>query len=137
MRIAVASRDGETVSGHIGKCAQWIVYEVTPPSDAEGDGDVLIEEVERITLPKELIFHHYKDDRPHPLKTCSAVIGLSSGDNFKTKMQNRGIEPVMTAESDPQKAAVDYVRNTLLPPKPRPIGEIICKVHDAISRYHR
>ncbi|WP_353571392.1 hypothetical protein [Candidatus Albibeggiatoa sp. nov. BB20] len=28
MRIAVASHDGETVTGHIGKCPHWIIFEV-------------------------------------------------------------------------------------------------------------
>ena len=132
MRIAVASRDGETVSGHIGKCPKWIIFEVT--ESKSDDADLDITKIENITLPKELIFHHYKDDRPHPLKDCAAVIGKSSGESFKKKMQKRGIDAVMTAEENPAKAAADYARNTVKPPKPRPIGELICKIHDALSR---
>jgi len=133
VRIAVASRDGETVSGHIGKCPKWIIFEASP-SESE-DADLDITEVERIELPKELIFHYYKDDRPHPLKGCVAVIGKSSGESFKEKMQKRGIDAVMTAEENPAKAAADYARNNVVPPKPRPIGELICKIHDAFSRH--
>jgi len=29
MQIAVAYRDGETIAGHIGKSADWIVFEVS------------------------------------------------------------------------------------------------------------
>ena len=133
MRIAVASRDGKTVSGHIGKCPNWIVFEVTFSETDEKD--LVITEVERITLPKELIFHHYKDDRPHPLNECAAVIGKSCGESFKTKMDKRGIDTVMTAETDPTKAVIDYANNSIVPPKPRPIGELVCKLHDALSRH--
>ncbi len=132
LRIAVASRDGKTVSGHIGQCPQWIVFEVTLADSADSPPQVV--EQERLTLAKELIFHHFKDDRPHPLQDCKAVIGGSAGKNFKAKMQQRGIEAVMTAEKNPTRAAADYARQCLTPPKPRPVGELICKVRDAFSR---
>lgn len=129
IRIAVASRDGKTVSGHIGKCADWIVFA------ADEDGEV--RELERVTLPKHLVFHHYQDDAPHPLGNCSAVIGASAGDSFVAKMQARGFEVALTAESDPATAVADYLRHKLAPPKPRPIGSLICKLfdkgHDALS----
>lgn len=124
VRIAVASRNGTDVSGHIGKCADWIVF--------EGDASD-VKEAERIKLPKHLVFHHYKDDVPHPLSSCSAVIGASAGESFTSKMAKRGIEVVLTAESDPTTAVADYLRHTLAPPKPRPIGSLICKIHDALS----
>ncbi len=132
MRIAVASRDGETVSGHIGRCAEWIVYEINTevePAQAA--------EVERVALPKELVFHHFQDDRPHPLQSCNVVIGGSCGESFAAKMKNRrGIEVALTAETDPAKAVIDYVSNTLLPAKPRPIGGLLCKIVDALSPGH-
>jgi hypothetical protein len=99
------------------------------------DADIDITRIKNITLPKELIFHYYKDDQPHPLIESRAIIGKSSGESFRSKMQKRGIDAVMTAEEDPAKAAADYARNTVVPPRPRPIGEIICKIHDALSRH--
>ncbi len=132
MRIGVASRDGKTVSGHIGRCADWIVYEIT--TDVE---PAQVAEVERVTLPKELVFHHFQDDKPHPLQSCNVVIGGSCGESFVDKMKNkRGIEVVLTAETDPARAVVDYVSDTLLPAKPRPIGGLLCKIVDALSPGH-
>ena len=64
MQIAVTCKDGETVAGHIGKCADWIVFEVT--EDVSPDSDYIVTEVERIKLPKHLVFHHYKDEGSHP-----------------------------------------------------------------------
>lgn len=129
MRIAVASRDGLTVAGHIGKCAEWIVYEVEV--EAEG-ASPRIDEVSRVTLTKDLVFHHYKDG-PHPLGDCAAVIGASAGESFVAKMARRGIEAVLTAEPDPAKAVADFVAHKVIPPKPRPIGSLVCKIRDAIS----
>lgn len=132
MRIAVASRDGKTVSGHIGRCADWIVYEITTAVEP-----AQVAEVERVTLPKELVFHHFQDDKPHPLQSCNVVIGGSCGESFVDKMKNkRGIEVVLTAETDPVRAVVDYVSDTLLPAKPRPIGGLLCKIVDALSPGH-
>jgi predicted Fe-Mo cluster-binding NifX family protein len=131
MYIAVASRDGKSVAGHIGKCADWIVFEVSRPEEA--DAQPLVTEQARITLPKELVFHHYKDEQPHPLKECAAVIGASAGESFVTKMARRGMEVVLTAESDSATAVAAYARDKVLPPKPRPIGSLVCKIRDALS----
>jgi len=133
IRFAVASRDGRSVSGHIGKCAEWIVFS----ADFGSDGGIEVTEIDRVTLPKEFVFHHYKDEgsRPldHPLADCRVVVGASAGDSFVTRMQARGFEVALTAESDPASAVADYLRHKLVPPKPRPIGSLICKIHDALS----
>lgn len=130
LRIAVASRDGKTVAGHVGKCRDWIVFEAREDSNTSMS---VVNEVERITLPKELVFHHYADDQPHPLANCAAIIGASAGDSFISKMNRRGIDAVMTAETDPAAAALAYLRKNVVAPKPRPIGELICKLRDALS----
>lgn len=133
IRFAVASRDGKTVSGHIGKCADWIVF----TADFAGNGGIEVTESGRVTLPKHLVFHHYRDEdsRPpdHPLADCRVVVGASAGDSFISKMQARGFEVALTAESDPATAVSDYLRHKLAPPKPRPLGSLICKIHDALS----
>jgi len=133
-RIAVASRDGLNVAGHIGKCPDWIVFEARPADTSENYD---IYEMERVKLTKEFVFHHYKDHAPHPLEACGVMIGASAGKSFSDKMQHRGIEVVLTAEPSPFTAVSDYLRQTLTPAKPRPIGSLICKLidkgHDALS----
>jgi predicted Fe-Mo cluster-binding NifX family protein len=133
IRIAVASRDGKTVAGHIGKCRNWIVFEV---KYEEPDLDPVVSELQRIELPRALAFHHYKDDRPHPLTECAAVIGASAGESFVKKMARRGIEAVLTAEPDPAAAVRACAEQNVIPPKPRPIGELFCKLRDAMSSEH-
>ncbi|SEQ09796.1 Predicted Fe-Mo cluster-binding protein, NifX family [Amphritea atlantica] len=128
MKIAVASRDGISVAGHIGKCKSWIIF--------QSDAIHQIKLVEMITLPRELVFHYYKDDMPHPLADCDVVIGASAGDNFVNKMALRGINAVLTAEADPEKAVADYLNKQVTPPKPRPIGGLVCKVRDTFSSHN-
>jgi hypothetical protein len=128
LRIAVASRDGKRVAGHIGKCADWIIFEASMD-----DGEAVVREVERMTLPKEMVFHYYKEQAVHPLAACSVVIGASAGDSFLAKMQGRGFTVALTAEEYPATAVAGYLEQTLLPPKARPIGSLICKIHDALS----
>jgi predicted Fe-Mo cluster-binding NifX family protein len=130
MRIAVASRDGQTVAGHIGKCKEWLVFEA---EKYEGSEEPQVQQLTKILLLKEQLFHHYKDKAPHPLGDCEAVIGASAGESFVTKMAGRGITAVLTAETDPAKAVADYVKQQTIPPRPRPIGGLICKIRDAMS----
>lgn len=128
LRIAVASRDGQKVAGHIGKCADWIIFEA-----AMEDGEPVVRKIECMRLPKAMVFHYYTDQAPHPLAACSVVIGASAGDSFVAKMQGRGFTVALTAEPDPVTAVAAYLEQALLPPKARPIGSLICKIHDALS----
>jgi len=128
LRIAVASRDGQKLAGHIGKCADWVVFEGNLQ-----DGDPVVREVERVHLPRQMIFHYYEDQMPHPLASCAVVIGASAGDSFVARMQRRGFAVALTAEPDPVTAVAGYLKQALLPPKARPIGSLICKIHDALS----
>ncbi|OIO53756.1 MAG: hypothetical protein COX57_04650 [Alphaproteobacteria bacterium CG_4_10_14_0_2_um_filter_63_37] len=129
MFIAVAVNKSDQVAGHIGKCPHWAVYEV-----ALGEaGEPTVTLYERIELPKALIFHHYQDDQPHPLLDCVAVVGGSAGESFQRKMAARGLETVLTAEPDPAKAVFDWLRDEVIPAKPRPVGGLICKIRDALN----
>ncbi len=130
--IAVASRDGASVAGHIGKCADWLVYVVDEKGSVTGHAPVHLEKAE--------IFHYYnhansalqKLDPSHPLANCAVVIGASAGESFVEKMHRRGIGVALTAETDPVLAVTAYLQQALSPPKPRPIGSLICKLRDKI-----
>ena len=50
-------------------------------------------------------------------------------------MKKRGIDAVMSGETDPAKAVADYLAQQLSPPKPRPIGQLVCKVVDLFSKH--
>jgi predicted Fe-Mo cluster-binding NifX family protein len=130
MRYAVATdKDYATVSGHAGQSRRWLVYDVEPGSGAAP------REVQRVELEKLQVFHHFKDDGPHPLGDVQVVIAANSGEGFVRRMQKRGVDAVMTAERDPMKAVSDHAAAQLSPAKPRPIMGLVCKVRDLFSEH--
>lgn len=127
MRIAVASADWTKVTGHAGRARRWLVY----PVGADGS----VAEPERVDLAGDMVFHNFADDRAHPLDGITAVIAASAGDGFTARMGRRGIDARLTAETDPAAAVREYLGHTLPPPKPRPIGSLLCKLFDLFSKH--
>lgn len=125
VKIAVASKGFEKVTGHAGRARQWLLFDIPA-----GSGEL---RVSQVTLSKGQSFHHFKDGVPYPLDGISALIATSSGTSFVRRMQKGGIDAVMTAETDPYKAVADYLRKQLKPPRPRPIGELFCKLRDVFA----
>lgn len=127
MRVAVASSDYTKVCGHAGRARKWLLFEV--------NDDGVIATPSRVELESEMVFHHFQDDAPHPLDGINVVIAHSAGDGFLKHMEKRGIAAVLTAEIDPAKAVADYLAAQLSPPKPRPIGALLCKTLDLFSKH--
>jgi predicted Fe-Mo cluster-binding NifX family protein len=127
MKVAVASSDFRNVTGHAGRARKFLVFEVT------AEGTTTTEPV-GIELEPDMVFHHFKDDRPHPLDGIDALITLSAGESFVKKMAGRGVDAIQTAETDAAKAVRDYAAAKLAPPKPRPIGGLLCKTIDLFSK---
>ncbi|MDQ0355948.1 putative Fe-Mo cluster-binding NifX family protein [Rhodoplanes tepidamans] len=110
MRIAVASQNFRTVTGHAGKTRRFLVFEIEnggPPR-----------EVERLDLPREMTIHAFRSDGPHPLDAVAAVIAGSAGPGFVDKMAARGVTAVATTEQDPVAAVVQFLAGTLPPAPP-------------------
>lgn len=127
MKIAVASSDFTTVTGHAGRARNWLVYDIA----ANGDPGT----PQRLELPGDQVFHHAEDGRPHPLDGVAALIAQSAGEGFLKNMEQRGIRPVLTAETDPETAVRALLADSVTPPKARPIGSLICKTIDLFSRH--
>lgn len=127
MRIAVATSDFIKVAGHAGRARKWLVYPV-----AEDGG---VGTPERLELASDAVFHYAEDGKPHALDGVDAVVAQSAGEGFLKNMEKRGIRPVLTAETDPLKAVADLLAETLVPPKARPIGSLICKTIDLFSKH--
>ena len=129
MLVAVASQDFATVTGHAGQARRWLLFRIEPGHPAT--------EVRRIELLKEQVFHHWADQGAHPLDGIAAIIATSAGDSFLTRMQERGVAVTLTGEADPARAVADWSAGIVLPPKPRPIGRLLCKLHDLFSKHRR
>ncbi len=127
MRVAVAATEAGKVAGHIGQSRRWLVF--------EGEPGAAPQLVQRVELTKDQVFHHWQDQGAHPLDGVAAVIGQSAGEGFLNRMRKRGVEPVMTAEDDPAAAVQAWLEHQVTPPRPRPIGSLICKAKDLFSKH--
>ncbi|AWU97438.1 NifB/NifX family molybdenum-iron cluster-binding protein [Azospirillum ramasamyi] len=112
MKIAVGTKDFETIATHGGRTRRFLVYEAEAGSDPVETG--------RIELAEEEVLHLCGDGRPHPIDAVRVVITGSSGAGFVAHMKRRGIEPVTTTETDPVRAIRGWFAGTLDPaPEPQ------------------
>jgi predicted Fe-Mo cluster-binding NifX family protein len=108
MRIAVTSQNFRTVTGHAGKARRFIIYAV--------DGTEMPEEAIRLDLPVDMAMHGFDDTNSHPLDSVDVLITAGAGDGFVSRMAQRGVRVVRTAESDPCVAAHAFLMGHLKPP---------------------
>ncbi|MBC7907585.1 MAG: hypothetical protein H7Y60_12685 [Rhodospirillaceae bacterium] len=127
MRVAIASSDYTKVSGHAGRARKWLLFDVSEDGSMGAPS--------RVELEAEMVFHYFEHDRPHPLDGIHAIIAHSAGEGFLKHMEKRGITVALTAETDAVKAVAGYLAETLSPPKPRPIGALLCKTLDLFSKH--
>jgi len=130
MRIAVATKDWATVSGHAGQTRCWLVWDLA----GARAGDPL-PEPSRVELAKEQLFHHFQDDGPHPLDGVEIVVAGSAGDGFVRHMKARGADVVLTGESDPVRALSLLIAGEDLPEQRFDITTSLCKLRDLFSRH--
>lgn len=105
MRIAVASQNFRTVTGHVGRTRRFFVFEAVAGEPAR--------EIDRLDMPKEMALHEYHGEGPHPLYEVEVIIAGSVGPGFADRMGARGIKGVATSETDPAEAARAFVEGRL------------------------
>jgi predicted Fe-Mo cluster-binding NifX family protein len=110
MKIAVASQNRRTVTGHAGKCRKFWIYEV---EGCEVKGKSLLE------LPIEQSFHASHGKAPHPLDDINALISGGMGMGLRNRLRQKSILALATAETDPDRAVAAWLNDTLaeLPPE--------------------
>lgn len=101
MRLAVASQDFRTVTPHAGTTRRFVVYAVEPFEEPV--------EVDRLDLPEEMTLREFHGDHGHPLYAVDVLIAGSFGQGFKRRMAKHGIIAVCSEESDPFKAAKEFL----------------------------
>jgi predicted Fe-Mo cluster-binding NifX family protein len=104
MKIAVASQNRKTITGHAGKCRKFWIYDVTGRAV---QGKTLLE------LPKEQSFHESHGAGPHPLDGINVLISGGMGAGLQHRLRQRGIDALVTPEEDPDGAVVAYLEGRL------------------------
>jgi predicted Fe-Mo cluster-binding NifX family protein len=113
MKIAVASQNRKTVTGHAGKCRKFRVYET---DGAEILAKTLLE------LPMEQSFHE-SHGRPHPLDDVNVLICGGMGSGLADRLKAKGIQGLVTTETDPDRAVAAYLAGRLPLGEPESHGE--------------
>jgi len=105
MKIAVASQNRRDITDHTGRCRKFWIYKIE-------NGTVANKEL--LELPKEQSFH---DSSPHdfsPLDDVQVLIAGGMGTGLVMRLENMGIEPLITTETNPDKAVEDYLQGNLI-----------------------
>lgn len=102
VKIAVASQNRKTVTGHTGRCRKFWIYDVA-------DGE--IQQSHLLELPREQSFHDSSPQHTHPLDDVDVLIGGGIGQGLQRRLQNMGIVPIVTDETDLLQAVQSYIES--------------------------
>ena len=105
MKIAVASQNRREITDHTGRCRKFWIYEI------EGG---MIANKELLELPKEQSFHDSSPRDSSPLGDVQVLIAGGMGTGLLRRLENMGIEALITAETNPDKAVEDYLQGNLI-----------------------
>jgi predicted Fe-Mo cluster-binding NifX family protein len=128
MKVAIAThKEWSQVSGHAGQAREWLLFDCQSGQP--------LPEPQRITLSKEQLPHHFKDDGPHPLHGVALLIAGSAGDGFLRHMAGWGAQVLLTGETDPRSALNKVLAGEALPDTRFDVTTALCKVRDLFSRH--
>lgn len=130
MKIAIATQNHDTVSGHAGQTRHWLLYDLS----AYRLGAALPEPIQ-VELEKSQVFHHFQDDAPHPLDGVDLAVVASAGDGFVRHLKKRGTEVLVTGETDPAVALQKILAGEALAQPRFDITTSLCKLRDLFSRH--
>ena len=103
VKVAVTSQNRKTVTEHAGKCRKFWIYETH-------DGRVLSKTL--LELPLEQSLHSSSPEGGHVLDDVDILVTASIGDGLKQRLNDKGIETIVTDETDPD-AVVDALMATM------------------------
>lgn len=117
MKIAVASDDGKTICGHLGRCAHFIVFEVEGENiKSKGTRDNIFtshtsESCGHDHSPGESTHSH--QGLVDALTDCKVVISKGMGGRIVDDLTSARITPIITAEDNAETAVQAYIKGSL------------------------
>jgi predicted Fe-Mo cluster-binding NifX family protein len=130
MKIAIPTKDWQTVSGHAGKARCWLLYDLQPAK-----AGAPLPPPAHIEFTNEQVLHYFRDDGPHPLDGVEIVVAGSAGDGFVRHMKKRGADVLLTGETDPAAALTRIIAGEPLPEQRFDITTTLCKLRDLFSQH--
>jgi predicted Fe-Mo cluster-binding NifX family protein len=105
MKIAVSSQNQTQVTGHLGRCQKFWIYDVD---------DTTIQTRQLLQITKDQSFHESSPKDSHPLDTVQVMISGGMGRGLARRLESKGIQPLITAETDLDAAVMAYLTDTLV-----------------------
>ncbi|PSB31614.1 NifB/NifX family molybdenum-iron cluster-binding protein [Stenomitos frigidus] len=105
MKIAVSSQNQTNVTAHLGHCQKFWIYDVD---------DTTIQTKQLLRITKDQSFHESSPKDSHPLDTVQVLISGGIGRGLARRLQSKGIQPLITAETDLDAAVMAYLDDTLV-----------------------
>ena len=117
MKIAIASDDGRTICGHLGRCASFVVFEID-------DGKITSKELRRNNFTSHATGgcnhshepgegNHSHDGVIGALGDCRVVISQGMGWRIAEDLEKANIKPIITTEMNAEGAVRDYLDGKL------------------------
>lgn len=104
MKFAVASEDFQSISGHAGHAARFLVFEAVAGKTPT--------EIARIDLNEDQTIHNFQGGA-HPLDGVEVLIAGSAGGCFIERMKARGITTVVARGFSPTDAVAAYLTGAI------------------------
>jgi predicted Fe-Mo cluster-binding NifX family protein len=104
MKIAVASQNRKTITGHTGKCRKFWMYETD-------DKTILKKTLLELELEQSL--HESHGSGPHPLDGINVLINGGAGEGLIRRLNTMGIQAIVTEETEPDSAVTHFLNGTL------------------------
>lgn len=123
MLVAVATDDFMTITGHVGRCNGFLIYDVE-----NGKINGVSQRENNFTLHRmqgnghQHHHGHGHDDGHHAhshnglamgLKDCKCLIANAAGGRLVADLERNGIEVILTLQKDPETAVIAYSKGEL------------------------
>ncbi len=105
MKIAVSSQTQTNVTGHLGHCQKFWIYDVD---------DTFIQNKQLLELTKAQSFHESSPKESHPLDDVQVLISGGIGNGLACRLEAKNIKPIVTPETDPDAAVLAYLSDSLI-----------------------
>ena len=105
MKIAVASQNKTNITSNTGRCTNFWIYEANYKK-------ILSKEL--LQLPKEECFLNTVPHIPQALNNIQALIAGGIGCGLRHRLEEHGIDSIVTSESDPDLAVITYLEHFLV-----------------------
>lgn len=122
MKIAVASQNTTTITEHAGHCLKFWIYETR-------EREILAKNL--LELSPKQSFHDSSADEAHPLDDVRVIISGGMGRGLVRRLEQKGIEALITKETDLDRAVNAYLNGSLVRVEPE------CHEHEGKHQHHK